>query len=710
MKRFGKILALVLALLTLFSVSAAATVPYATYTYSYTGNVLLSPDAYVPDKIVDYNYIGMPTELGSDLRDLFVGPDEKVYLVDASNNKIMVLNKYYKLENEIGAFVNEQGVPDSFRNPSGVFVNEEYIFVCDTDNNRIVLFDLQGKFIKIIPQPVSSYFEEGDIYKPIACVADDYGRLFVVSSTTYQGIIVIDMDGNFFGFIGATKVVVSPIELLWRRFQTKEQRARMQDYVPTEFNNISIDDQNFIYVTTSSIEIDLMSNSPDGAPVRKLNASGADVMARNGFFPPSGEIAFFEDLYVTDGSEITGPSKIVDVAIGPEGTWSIVDEKRSKVFTYDANGDLMFVFGDKNGSQIGNVDTISSIAYQGSNILVLDKTNKNFVVYRRTEYADLLISALEHDNNRMYDVTIQDWQEILKRNNNFDQAYINIAESLMRQGDYEEASNYFKYARADTSPAFKEIRKEWADKFFWLIPIVIIVVCILVAKFFGYARKVNKRTALKVGRKSIKEELLYAFHVIFHPFDGFWDLKHEKRGSIRSAFIILLITVMVYYYNQIGQGYIFSRYSSAAMASYSITGAITAVCVPIVLWVVANWCLTTLFEGEGSMKDIFVATCYCLTPLSLLMLPATILSNVLVTEEGGIVTLLVSIGFIWAGLLLFIATMITHNYTVGKNILTCLATIVGMAFIMFMGLLFSNLLGKMVSFVTNIVDEISYRM
>ena len=208
-------------------------------------------------------------------------------------------------------------------------VNEEYIFVCDTDNNRIVLFDLQGKFIKIIPQPVSSYFEEGDIYKPIACVADDYGRLFVVSSTTYQGIIVIDMDGNFFGFIGATKVVVSPIELLWRRFQTKEQRARMQDYVPTEFNNISIDDQNFIYVTTSSIEIDLKSNSSDGAPVRKLNASGADVMARNGFFPPSGEIAFFEDLYVTDGSEITGPSKIVDVAIGPEGTWSIVDEKRS---------------------------------------------------------------------------------------------------------------------------------------------------------------------------------------------------------------------------------------------------------------------------------------------------------------------------------------------------------------------------------------------
>ena len=54
--------------------------------------------------------------------------------------------------------------------------------------------------------------------------------------------------------------------------------------------------------------------------------------------------------------------------------------------------------------------------------------------------------------------------------------------------------------------------------------------------------------------------------------------------------------------------------------------------------------------------------------------------------------------------------MVTHDYSVGKNILTCIATIVGMAFIMFIGVLFSSLMAKIVSFITNIINEISYRV
>ena len=709
MKKLSKILILTLALLMVLPTAIFASVPYATYTYSSTGQILSSPDAYVPDTIIDGKVMGSTAGLGADVRDLFVSPDGKIFVADGAGSRIVVLDRYYKWVADIKEFTNSNGVPDGFKNPSGVYVDEDYIYVCDTDNNRIVLFDLEYNFVKIIPQPVSSYFEEGDIYKPVACVADDYGRLFVVSSTTYQGIIVLNMNGDFFGFIGATKVQVNALELLWRKFQTEEQRANTKDYVSTEFNNITIDDQNFIYVTTSSVDVDLTpgNTSGDNAPVRKLNASGIDVMARNGFFPPSGEIMV--ETRSNDTDAIIGASKVTDVAIGPEGTWSIIDENRSKVFTYDANGSLLFAFGDKNGAQTGNVDLAEAITYQGSNILVLDKTNSNIVVYRRTEYADLLISALEHDNQRMYDVTINDWTEILKRNNNFDAAYIQIGKSLYRQGQYEESMDYFKAANetVNYSEAYKEIRKEWANRFFWIVPIIIVAACYGIAKLFGYAAKVNKRTALKIGRKSLKEELLYVFHVIFHPFDGFWDLKHEKRGSVKSAFVILLVTVMVFFYNSIGQGYIFNPRPST---TFNIMGAITAVVVPLLLWVVANWCLTTLFEGEGSMKDIFVASCYCLAPLALLMLPATIASNFLIASEGGIISLFVSIAFIWMGLLLFIAMMVTHNYTVGKNALTCVATIVGMAFIMFMGLLFSSLVGKIVSFITNIINEISYRL
>ncbi|MBR6602777.1 MAG: YIP1 family protein [Clostridia bacterium] len=120
--------------------------------------------------------------------------------------------------------------------------------------------------------------------------------------------------------------------------------------------------------------------------------------------------------------------------------------------------------------------------------------------------------------------------------------------------------------------------------------------------------------------------------------------------------------------------------------------------------------MTTLFEGEGSFKDIFIACSYSLAPVPLLIIPSTIFSNVITASETAIVSLLVTVGYLWLGLLLFFGMMVTHDYSLGKNVLTSLGTIVAMAFIMFLAILFTTLLGKVVSFVTNIIDEISYRI
>ena len=236
---------------------------------------------------------------------------------------------------------------------------------------------------------------------------------------------------------------------------------------------------------------------------------------------------------------------------------------------------------------------------------------------------------------------------------------------------------------------------------------MVVVVAILVVKFFSYAGKVNRRATLKIGRRSLKEEVLYAFHVIFHPFDGFWDLKHERRGSVKSAFVLLLFTIAAFFYKSIGTAYIHNPSDAGYM---SIIGNITAVVVPLLLWVIANWCFTTLFEGEGSMKDIFIATCYSLTPLPLLMIPAVFLTNFLTLDEAGIVSMLNGFAFLWMGILLVFGTMITHDYSLGKNILTCIVTVVGMAFIMFIVILFSTLMSQIVGFISNIAVELSFRM
>jgi hypothetical protein len=193
---------------------------------------------------------------------------------------------------------------------------------------------------------------------------------------------------------------------------------------------------------------------------------------------------------------------------------------------------------------------------------------------------------------------------------------------------------------------------------------------------------------------------------MFHPFDGFWDLKHEKRGSLRAALTILGAVIVAVYYNSIGKGYVMNPQGTFS----TIFGTILSVLMPLALWVVANWCLTTLFEGEGSIKDIFIATCYSLAPMALLMIPATIASNFVIVDEADIVSLVITFGFIWSGLLIFFGMMVTHDYSLGRNFLTAAGTIVGMVFIMFVAVLFTTLLGKLVSFVTNIVTELQYRM
>ncbi len=711
MKKSIKILLVLMALLCVLPAAASAATPYTTYTYSSSGFVLYSPDAYVPDEVVDTDFMGTDIFGNSitleDPRDLEVDEDGNVYIVDGKQNAIYVLDKYYKSKFTIRSFVNEQGVPDSFSGVSGVFITEEFIYTCDSENSRIVIFDRDGNFVKTVGKPQSALIAENAIYRPVAVAVDEYGRMFVVSSTTFEGIIVMGDSGEFYGYIGAQKTTLSQWQAFWRKWGKNDEET----IVSTEYNNITIDENNFLYVTTSSIdsdtqqqEINNKSKAGTYAPVKKLNVSGTDIMRRNGFYPPSGEVK----VATSETSAIKGASVIIDAAVGPQGTWSIIDEKRSKVFTYDDEGNLLFAFGD-NGNQLGSIGSIEAVVYQGDKMLLLDKVNMSFTVYRRTEYGDILINALKNQNERKYDAEISDWREILKRNNNFDVAYVGIAKALYREGNFEDAMDYYKaaYDKGGYSDSYKEIRKDWISKFFILIPVVVIFIAVLVVKLFGYAAKRNRLAAMKVGQKNIREELLYAFHILFHPFDGFWDLKHEKRGSVRSAFVILVITVLAFFYQTVGTGYIFGG-QDANTANIFMT--LISVVLPLLLWVVANWCLTTLFDGEGSFSDVFTASCYALVPLPLLLIPSTLLSNILVSEEVSFISIINTVAFLWVGILIFFGMMITHDYSFGKSVLIAAVTIVGMIFIMFIAVLFSTLITKIISFIFSIVDELQYRM
>ncbi len=717
MKNITKILCAAFALIMVAScavIGIQASSAYQTYTYSIDGYPLLSPDAYDVEDTIDSEDMGLEVSLNAP-SDIITDKSGNVYIADTGNNRVVVLSRYYELKFEITSFKNAVGNEDTLSGPRGVFVSDDTIWVCDTGKSRIVAFNLDGSFKKILEAPESHLFGDDAKYEPIALAVDDYNRLFVVSASTYQGIIVMTDDGQFQKFIGAQATEISAWEKIWRKLRTDEQQSQQTDNVSTEFNNIALSSDGFIYVTTSTIadatvQSQILGKATDGTymPVKKLNTSGDEIMARNGFWPPLGEIDYNNKSKPVDADD-NGVSKIVDVAEGEEGTWSIIDQKRSRIYTYDKNGSLLFAFGES-GNMMGSIVRITAITYQGDKMLVLDssQSTNNFTVFKREPYGDTIIEAIAAENNQDFDTAINKWTDVLKSNSNFDAAYVGIGQAMYRNGDYEKSLEYFEsaYDTENWSDSYKEIRKEWMSNYFLLLIAIIGVVIAAVIIFNKFVTKINKAAAVSGKKKTFGEELAYGFHLMVHPFDGFWDLKHEKRGSVRASLVYIAVTILAFFYQSVGSGYLINPEGNYG----TIWNQALGVLVPLFLFVVANWCLTTLFEGEGSFKDIFIACSYSLLPLPLLIIPVTIYSNFCIDTEISIINLITTFAFIWLGMLIFFGTQVTHDYTMGKNIITIAGTAVAMIFIMFIAILFSTLMTKMISLVTNIVTEIQFRL
>ena len=716
MKKIVKILALAFVLMFAFSVCAfAASAPYTTYTYDITFETLESPHAYVPDREITNYDMKMDLAL-NDPRDIFVDDDHNIYIADKGNKRVAVFDPEFIWQYDITTFENEQGVPDALADPQGLYVTDEYIYVCDTSKARIVLFDLSGNFVKIIYAPEADIMGTDTLFRPVSVAVDNAGRMYVVSSQTYSGILSYDENANFESFIGAQKSSISWAVKL-RRFFFPE--TTVDEEVTIGYLSCTIDEDGFVWATVdtsqnTSVFTNAISSSAsarksgkkistDYAPIKRLNVSGADVMVRQGFAMPAGELTFMSADY--NG---LGVSALGDIALGPNGMWAVIDAKRSKVYVYDQNGVLLFIFGDW-GTQLGNISEngAAAITFFDSYIYVLDKTRNSVISYKRTEYGDTIDRALYNDTNRNYSAALEDWQAILSANVNCDSAYIGVGNNLLRNGMYRESLKYFK-AASDTSSysdAFKEVRKEWIGKYLWVIPIVVAVLVFLLVKGLKYVGKKNKEGATKVGKRTFGEEIIFGFHLIVHPFDGFWDLKHEKRGSVRGGLFWMAMAMFAYIYSNVGASWM----SNPAKENANIIYLTSTVIIPVLLWVVGNWCLTTLFDGEGNFKDIFIATSYSLVPLVILLIPSALLTNVLSLDEVAVSSLLSTIALVWTFFLIFFGAMITHAYSMGKNFIITVFTFMAMIFIAFLIMLFSNLVTRMVSFVGEIITEISYR-
>ena len=107
------------------------------------------------------------------------------------------------------------------------------------------------------------------------------------------------------------------------------------------------------------------------------------------------------------------------------------------------------------------------------------------------------------------------------------------------------------------------------------------------------------------------DSLRYSLHVITHPFDGFWDLIHEKKGTLAAAHTFLILFLVVRVMKLILTSF---QFINAPIQHINIFEEAASLALPFLVLCVANWAMTTLFEGKGRFRDIYMAMCYALVP------------------------------------------------------------------------------------------------
>lgn len=201
--------------------------------------------------------------------------------------------------------------------------------------------------------------------------------------------------------------------------------------------------------------------------------------------------------------------------------------------------------------------------------------------------------------------------------------------------------------------------------------------------------------------------LRYMWHVLFHPFDGFWDMVHEKRGSLAAATTYLVLFLITRVFELMFTNF---QFISAPLQYINIFEQCASLLLPFLILCVANWSLTTLFDGKGRFKDIYMVLCYALAPLVIIRLPLVFVSNIIAMDEGSFYYVLLSFSIVWTAFLAFVALMQVHDYGPGKTIVFILATVLGAAVIIFLILAFFSLLSDAIAFFISLGREIAFRL
>lgn len=493
---FKKIIVSLLTLSVIFAVSvpAFAYVPYNTYNFNFYGDTVGSPSGYVPEKFYLSEDLGISTIHTPN--DIYVSAENEIYFLDLGGDyargRLCIFDENFKLIKEFKSLTDIDGSVYYMNNPSGVTTDKYgFIYICDTDNAAVIKMTREGKIVMKYEQPGEDVFDESYTYQPYKIAIGINGAAYVISKGCLDGILEFSVSGEFIRFFGAPRVQLSItdyVEIYWRNIYRSIGGADVDKifvtYVPTEFENLEIDDSGFMFST-------VIANADSIDEVSKLNFTGSNVLSPTTKSTKKISTSLSKNYGDLGIGKSDTDNNFVDIVVDDDGFFSILDTRLSKIFEYDAEGNLIFVYGGV-GQQVGTLEQAKAMAKLGNRTLVIDGTTCSITVYKLSDYGRALHDAVVLYNKGLYAEADPLWREVLAYNANSDIAHVGIGKVYYMNGEYANAMKEFKLAndRENYSRSYELYRKKRIRDAFGATATILLILVVIIIVWRKFAKKI----------------------------------------------------------------------------------------------------------------------------------------------------------------------------------------------------------------------------
>lgn len=625
-------------------------------------------DAYLPDKTV--------TELGlSGPEDLFIDGDNMLYIADTGNKRVV---KYDITAGRVAGILENDGLTG----PRGVYVTQDGdIYVADTGAKAVLIFDRDFNLLNTLARPDAPIFADTN-YEPKRVAVDGGGNVYLIGEGVYNGVIQLAKTGEFLGYFAVNDADLTFSQRLQQLLFTRQQLANLVDINPTVFANVFVDKDGIVYTATSGTHRNGMKkHSTNGGNMFKADVWSFDNLT---------------DVYVDDSGLI--------YACSASGYINI----------YSRNGEEIFEFG----SYVTTVDiaglfaSLPSIAVDvDGNIWAVDGTKGYLQSFRPTEYARTVYTAMDLYEEGRYEEAMEKWNEVLKLNQMSVLAHNGVGKAYLHAEDYQASLEHFRVANNKEyySQSFWEVRNEWIQK--WMGLILGLVIGVLVLKKIvkeidrrrgGRLAEAGARVREKAGALPVWKDILYALKTPRHPMDCYYEIRRYRQGSVLSAAVIYLLFFVDFMAYKTVKGFI---YQTVKVENMDIGSLVLGFFALLGLFVACNYLVTSINDGDGTFKQIFMIPANGLMPAMIALFAVTCVSYVLTYNEAFLLTLVLLIGIVWSVITIFIGLQTVHDYTFGETVKSIVLTVVFMVIAAVIGIIISIMWNNLYTFLTSVGKE-----